>query len=364
MLDRLWARAGRALAFRMEPETAHEMAITGLKSGALSPGKPHHDPRLATVVASLRVANPVGVAAGFDKNGEVPAALLKLGFGLTEVGTITPRAQSGNDKPRIFRLPDDHGVINRLGFNNEGHEAAFNRLSALRERAGPIGVNIGTNKDAVDRAGDYAEGIRRFHALADYFTVNISSPNTPGLRDLQARDELDTLLTRIRKARGECMETSGKAVPVFVKIAPDISSETLDDILEQANRHNIDGLVISNTTLSRAGLRRDPGEAGGLSGRPVFERSTIILAHARKRVGKDMALIGVGGVDDARSALAKIEAGADLVQLYTGMIYHGPGLARDITRGLSAILDERGVSRIGDLRDARVDEWAAKPFPV
>lgn len=355
-------RLGRWLLFRFDPETAHGLAIKSLKSCAppASPAAP--DPRLAVEFNGLRLPNPVGVAAGFDKNAEVPDALLRLGFGFTEVGTLTPRPQAGNRKPRIFRLPRDGAVINRLGFNNQGHEAALERLTA-RAGGGVVGVNIGANKDTDDKAADYVAGIDRFHAFASYFTVNISSPNTPGLRDLQARDRLSDLLARVGEARVRKIEETGRRVPVFLKIAPDITEADLDDIVAEVTDKGIDGIVVANTTLSRAGLVAEPGEAGGLSGRPLFERSTILLAKTRQRAGAKLALIGVGGVDGPATALAKIEAGADCVQLYTGMIYRGPRIAASICRGLSAALDRQGATSIGDLRDRALDEWAVRALP-
>ena len=360
---KLWACAGQWLAFRFEPETAHRMAIAGLKTGVLPVRAAKPDPRLSVTTAGLTFANPLGVAAGFDKDAEVPDELVAIGFGFAEIGTTTPKPQPGNPRPRIFRLPADHAVINRLGFNNEGHDAAFDRLTARRGR-GLLGVNIGANKDADDRIADYVTGLHRFYTLADYFTVNISSPNTPGLRDLQGREQLARLLSRLAEARAQEEETHKRAVPVFLKIAPDITEDGLDDIVAEVLDKGLDGMIVSNTTLSREGIARDPGEAGGLSGRPVFERSTIVLAKTRDRLGPLKTLIGVGGVDSGETALAKIEAGADLVQLYTGMIYRGPGIANDITRELSAALDKRGVASIADLRDANMAEWAAKPIPA
>lgn len=354
---------GRWLMFRFDPETAHGLAIKALQTGALPGCAANADPRLTVESAGLRFCNPIGVAAGFDKNAEVPDALLRLGFGFTEVGTVTPRAQAGNPKPRIFRLTDDHAVINRLGFNNEGHEAAFARLKA-RGGNGIVGVNIGANKDSDDKAADYVAGITQFHDVASYFTVNISSPNTPGLRDLQARDQLADLLTRVADVSAAQKERSGRNVPIFLKIAPDITEADLDDIAAEVTDKAIEGIIVSNTTLSRAGLRSDLSEAGGLSGRPVFERSTILLAKTRQRIGPDMTLIGVGGVDSAETALTKIEAGADLVQLYTGMIYQGPTLAQRILQGLSKALDENGGKSMTTLRDRRLDDWATKPLPA
>ncbi|MDZ7824119.1 MAG: quinone-dependent dihydroorotate dehydrogenase [Ahrensia sp.] len=359
----MWNLVGRNLSFTLDAETAHGLAIKALKLGAVRTRSVHSDPRLHRKVAGLDFANPIGVAAGFDKNAEVPDELLATGFGFTEVGTITPLAQTGNPKPRIFRLPADEAVINRLGFNNAGHAAAIERLKARRRKngiIGSIGINIGANKDSADRADDYVRGIKAFYPFADYFTVNISSPNTPGLRDLQARDQLSNLMQLIVDARGAMTTQKQPSIPIFLKIAPDLTDTELDDIIAVVLDKKIDGMIVSNTTIDRSMLSRPSQEAGGLSGKPLFERSTIMLAKTRQRAGKDLALIGVGGVDSAETALTKIQAGADLVQVYTGMIYRGPTIANDINRGLSKLLDSQGASHIGDLRDNAVDEWANK----
>ncbi|MFK0162923.1 quinone-dependent dihydroorotate dehydrogenase [Rhizobium sp. NPDC090279] len=352
---------GRRGLFLLDPETAHGMSIAALKSGLVPACRVSADPRLRQAVAGLEFTNPIGMAAGFDKNAEVPEALLKLGFGFTEIGTVTPKAQSGNPRPRIFRLVEDEGVINRLGFNNEGHEAALRRLQSVRG-SGIVGVNIGANKDSDDRIADYVAGIRRFYSVARYFTANISSPNTPGLRDLQARESLSALLSAVLAARDEEAAKAGKRIPVFLKIAPDLTEEGMDDIAAEALSHALDGLIVSNTTLSRDGLkdRVQAKEAGGLSGKPVFEKSTVVLAKMRRRVGSALPIIGVGGVSSAETALEKIKAGADLVQLYSCMVYEGPGLPGQIVTGLSKLLDRERVGSIRDLRDARVDYWASR----
>lgn len=360
MIGALWQSFGRRATFCLDAETAHGASVRALRLGLPLGGNPHRDPRLAVNVAGIEFSNPLGVAAGFDKNAEVPDALLSIGFGFTEVGTITPLAQAGNPKPRIFRLPADEGVINRLGFNNAGNAAAIERLNARGKRGGIVGVNVGANKDSADRADDYVQGIRAFYEFATYFTVNISSPNTPGLRDLQARDQLAALLGRINEARAEMAGIHGREVPTFLKIAPDVSEAELDDVVTVVLDQKIDGMIVSNTTLDRSALSTPTQEAGGLSGRPLFERSTIILAKTRQRAGKKLTLIGVGGVDSAQTAATKIQAGADLVQLYTGMIYHGPTIANDVNRGLSALLDERGLNTISTLRDEAVDDWASR----
>lgn len=355
----------RQALFALEPETAHRLSIKALQSGLLPSCSASHDKRLAIRIAGLDVSNPIGVAAGFDKNAEVPDAVLRLGFGFTEIGSVTPLPQSGNPKQRIFRLTEDRAVINRLGFNNDGHRAVLARMQARTRRPGqPVGVNVGANKDADDRIADYTRGIDTFYDVADYFTVNVSSPNTPGLRDLQARANLAALMDAVCGARARHIDAGKTSRPIFLKISPDLSETEIDDICAEVRLHPLDGLVISNTTLSRSGLKsRHARQSGGLSGKPLFERSTTVLAKVRQRLGPSPTLIGVGGVDSAKGALEKIHAGADLVQLYTGFIYKGPGLARKILSDLSALVEQAGISSIADLRDAKVDQWAAKRHP-
>lgn len=360
MID-IFKTVGRRGLFMFDPETAHGMSIAALRSGVVPACRLPADPRLRQTVAGLDLANPLGMAAGYDKNAEVPEALLRLGFGFTEIGTVTPKPQAGNPRPRIFRLVEDEAVINRLGFNNEGHDAAYARLAAIRTR-GMIGINIGANKDSTDRTADYVAGIRRFYSVAGYFTANISSPNTPGLRDLQARESLAALLTAVLGARDSEAARANRRIPVFLKIAPDLTEEGMDDIADEALVHGLDGLIVSNTTLARDGLKdpRQAGEAGGLSGKPLFDPSTAVLARMRKRVGPSMAIIGVGGVSSAETALEKIRAGADLVQLYSSMVYGGPGLPAGIVGGLSKLLDREQVKSIGELRDSRLSYWASR----
>jgi len=350
----------RNALFTLDPETAHGLSITALKSGIVPGCRANHNPRLSVTLAGLSFANPLGMAAGYDKNAEVGPELARLGFGFVEVGTITPKPQDGNPKPRIFRLTRDRAVINRLGFNNQGHAAALARISA-RPRAGLLGINIGANKDSTDRTQDYVEGIATFADVADYFTVNISSPNTPGLRNLQTRAALGELLTRVLAER----DRKARRVPVFLKIAPDLSESDLDDIAAESLAQKLDGLIVSNTTLSRSGLAADPkqNEAGGLSGRPLFERSTIVLAKMRQRLGTSMPLIGVGGIDSAETAAEKIRAGADLIQLYTGFIYGGPMLPARILRDLSRLCDRENLAHLSDLRDRRTAHYAGLPIP-
>jgi dihydroorotate dehydrogenase len=350
----------RSALFTLDPETAHGLSIAALKSGLVPGCRANLDPRLSVDVAGLAFPNPLGMAAGFDKNAEVPNELMDLGFGYAEIGTLTPKPQRGNPKPRIFRLVKDHAVINRLGFNNEGHAAAHARITA-RPRNGILGINIGANKDSDDRAGDYVTGIDLFTDVADYFTVNISSPNTPGLRNLQTREALAELMNRVLAER----DRKTRRIPVFLKIAPDLTEPDLDDIAAECLKHRLDGVIISNTTLSRSGLSMDPkrGESGGLSGRPMFARSTIVLAKMRQKLGTDMPLIGVGGIDSAETAAEKLRAGADLVQLYTGFIYGGPMLPGRILRGLSRLCDKENLSSISELRDSRTEHYAGMAIP-
>ena len=351
-------KLGRQALFCVDPETAHGLSIKALKSGIPVAHSPRYDLRLRTSVAGIAFDNPLGMAAGYDKNAEVPDALLRLGFGFAEVGTVTPLPQSGNPKPRIFRLTEDAAVINRLGFNNEGHAAAERRLTERAWRAGIVGVNIGANKDSTDRIRDYELGIERFAPLAAYLTVNISSPNTPGLRDMQARASLAELLSRVVDAR-DATKVERK-VPLFLKIAPDLQQADLEDIAAEVLDKAVEGVIVSNTTISRPDLKSPAHarETGGLSGRPLFERSTIALAKMRKLLGPDVAIIGVGGVDSVETALEKIRAGADLVQLYTGMIYGGPTLPGRIVRDLSKFLDKEGLTSLSEIRDSRVVHWA------
>ncbi|MBZ9862864.1 quinone-dependent dihydroorotate dehydrogenase [Mesorhizobium sp. CA12] len=357
-------RIGQKLLFSFDPETAHGLSIAalrcGLPVGATAPRRPTHDARLKISLCGLDFPNPLGMAAGYDKNAEVPDALLGLGFGFAEAGTVTPLPQAGNPKPRIFRLTADEAVINRLGFNNEGHAAAEKRLAARKGRPGIVGVNIGANKDNADRIADYERGVARFAPYASYLTVNISSPNTPGLRNMQAREQLGELLSRVMKARA----AAPAQPPVFLKIAPDLVEAELEDIAAEIAEKKIDGVIVSNTTLARTGLRSGgvANETGGLSGKPLFERSTAVLARMRKLLGPSIAIIGVGGVDSTETALEKIRAGADLVQLYTGMIYAGPALPGRIIAGMARYVERERLGSIRDLRDSACERWASKPI--
>jgi len=363
----LWS-VGRPLLFMLEPERAHELALTVLKSGWLGRGQISHA-CLATSIAGLNFPNPLGLAAGFDKNAKVAEKILRLGFGFSEIGTLTPQPQMGNQHPRLFRLTKDQAIINRMGFNNDGHDVVYQRLRH-RQKGGIIGVNIGANKDATDRIADYATGICRFYDVADYFTVNISSPNTPGLRDLQMREALKNLLTAVCTAREayttqlsqpEHSSQKKDLVPIFLKIAPDLTEEGLDDIAEAVAESSLDGLIISNTTLTRRNLTdAQHQQDGGLSGRPLFERSTSILAKMRQRVKKTMPIIAVGGITDSKSALEKIRAGADLVQLYSAMVFGGPHLPSRLLKELIAICQKDGVANIADYRDQSLNYWAKR----
>jgi dihydroorotate dehydrogenase len=340
---------------KLEPEAAHRAAIGALK---LAPSAaPGCDPRLGVAAFGLNFANPLGIAAGFDKNAEVPRGLLGAGFGFVEVGTLTPRPQPGNPRPRLFRLRDDKALINRLGFNNEGYDAAHARL-LRRGGNGIVGVNIGANKDSADRIADYVAGVKTFADVASYFTINISSPNTPGLRDLQQRGALDELIARVIEARDACAIRR----PVLVKIAPDLDLAGLDDVVAVGRARGIDGMIVSNTTISRPPTLSDARskESGGLSGAPLFDLSTRTLAQTFLRVEGAFALIGCGGIDGAPAALAKIEAGARLVQLYTALIYRGPALIGEILAGLAKTLDERRMERVGDIVGIGAREWTKK----
>lgn len=349
---------GRKALFMLDAESAHGLTIDVLKSGLLPSRGSICDDRLKVSLAGIEFANPVGLAAGFDKNAEVPDAILKLGFGFTEVGTITPHPQAGNPKPRVFRVEDDWGVINRLGFNNQGHEAALRRLEARAKHGGIVGINIGANKDSDDFVADYEKGIETFADLASYFTVNISSPNTPGLRNLQGGEALRVLLERVFERHS----SQNRQPPVFLKLAPDLDEGEMDEIAGVINMSPLAAVMVSNTTLSRATIagHRNARQAGGLSGSPLFQRSTIVLAKFRQRLRADLPLIGIGGVKDGATAWAKLEAGATLVQLYSCMVYAGPAIARDICKGLLQRMEAEGLSDLSCVTGRETDTWAAK----
>lgn len=331
----------RPALFALEPETAHGVTLAALKCSPLK-SPPAAGP-LAVEVAGLTFPNPLGMAAGFDKDAEVPDALLGLGFGFAEVGSITPLPQAGNPRPRLFRLVEDGAIINRMGFNNGGAEAAAARLTARKERRGIVGINIGANKDAADRAADYATMTARMAPLASYLAVNISSPNTPGLRALQDEGALAALLDGVIEALG------GRSVPVFLKVAPDLEPADVDAIARIALDKGLGALIVSNTTITRPALKsRHAGEAGGLSGAPLRVLAQQRLRDFRSATGGAIPLVGVGGIATAEDAWARIRAGASLVQLYSAMIYAGPGLPRRITRGVERLMRRDGFASIAE----------------
>jgi len=338
----------RPLLHLVSPETAHNLSLAALAAGLGPRFDLPEDPTLAVTLWGKRFTNPVGLAAGFDKNASVIGPMLDLGFGFVEVGTITPRPQPGNPKPRLFRLDQDHGVINRLGFNSEGAEAAATRLEKWRQggRPGMVGVNIGKNKESRDAAADYGAGARRLGGYADYLVMNVSSPNTLGLRDLQAVAELEQLLDAV----AEGLSGFDPRPPVLVKIAPDLSDEALGDITALATAGRMDGLMISNTTTDRPdSLRsRDKDEPGGLSGRPLFAPSTRVLADCWRATGGKVPLIGIGGIGSAADAYAKIRAGASLVALYSCLVFEGPTLVPRIVAGLGPLMRDDGFTAISE----------------
>lgn len=345
LLEQIGLRALR----RMDPEAAHGMALKALNAGLGPKAGPVTSTRLRTICAGLDLPNPVGLAAGFDKNAEALAPLSRAGFGFLEVGAATPRPQPGNAKPRLFRLTEDAAAINRFGFNNDGMEAICSRL-AKRPPAMTIGLNLGANKDSADRAADFATVLRHCAAHVDFATVNVSSPNTEKLRDLQGKAALAALLGGVTEARGDT------PCPIFLKIAPDLTETELTEIAEVATEAKIDGIIATNTTLSREGLQSThKAETGGLSGAPLFEKSTRVLA--RLATLTDLPLIGVGGISSAEDAYTKIKAGACAVQLYTAMVYHGISLAGDIARGLDQLLQRDGFATIADAVGTEKARW-------
>lgn len=347
----------------LDPERAHGLALAALK---LLPARAStDDERLAVQAFGLKFANPLGLAAGLDKNAEAVDAAFRLGFGFTEIGTVTPRPQAGNARPRLFRLDADQAVVNRLGFNNDGAEAASARLAARAGRGGIVGVNIGANRDSPDRGADYVALVTAFAPLASYLTVNVSSPNTPGLRDLQQASALDDLLARVLAARDAAAKAK-PPIPVLIKIAPDLTLADLDDLVGVARRRAVDGMIVGNTTTSRPATLRDAQayEQGGLSGRPLFSLSTRMLAETFVRVEGRFPLIGVGGIDSGAAAFTKIKAGATLIQLYTGLVFRGLGLVSGVK---SDLVDFLRLGRHDALRDAVGTDAAAmtaEPWPA
>ncbi|XSG83581.1 MAG: quinone-dependent dihydroorotate dehydrogenase [Methyloligella sp. ZOD6] len=352
----LFGLGQRALR-RLDPETAHTLTIRALQMGLFPRASEPDDPRLSQQLWGLTFKNPIGMAAGFDKNAEVPRQLIEMGFGFVEVGTLTPLPQPGNDQPRLFRSEQARAVINRMGFNNEGHLAALGRLRS--DCPGVVGVNIGANKNSADRIADYVQGIERLTEVAGYFTVNISSPNTPGLRDLQSPEALAELLEALNAARVPNSIT-GRVPPLLVKLAPDIDRHALPEIVSVARRGGIDGIVATNTTLSREGLQDQnfAAKPGGLSGRPLFARSTRFLAELYLLTEGELPLIGVGGIESGAQAVEKIEAGASLIQLYTGMVFEGPGLLSEIKQAILQRLDRGPQSSLQELVGISATEWA------
>jgi dihydroorotate dehydrogenase len=348
-----------------DPEDAHRMAIQGLR--LLPPVRLRpDDPKLAVRAFGLNFPNPIGMAAGFDKNAEAPDALLRLGFGFVEIGTVTPKPQGGNPRPRLFRLERDEAVVNRLGFNNDGAEAVLRRLATRAHLGGIVGVNVGANKDAGDRVADYVRLIETFAPVASYFTVNVSSPNTPGLRNLQQAAALDDLLAKVIDARERVRHNAGDS-PVLLKIAPDLSLSELDDVVHIARSRRVDGMIVANTTLARPSTLREAARAreqGGLSGRPLFRLSTRMVAETYVRAEGAFPLIGVGGIDTGGAALTKIRAGASLIQLYSSLIYKGLGLVNDIKNDLSSTLLRTGRDSLSEIVGADAATITAEDWPV
>lgn len=360
----LLGRLAMPLLHALDPENAHRLAIRMLQVAPLSRSAPD-DRRLATRAFGLNFGNPIGMGAGFDKHGEVPDALLRLGFGFVEVGTVTPLPQAGNPRPRLFRLNADGGVINRLGFNSEGAAAVLARLAARSNGGGIVGVNIGANKNAPDRILDYVGLIERFAPVASYVTINISSPNTPGLRNMQQAAVLDDLLARVIDARERVALRSGPT-PVLLKIAPDLSLTDLDDVVGVARSRRVDGMIVGNTTTARPATLRETAiakEAGGLSGRPLLNLANRMLAETYVRVEGIFPLVGAGGIDSGESALAKIRSGATLVQVYSGLVFRGIGLLAEIKTALAAALDRDRMDNLRDYVGADAASVTAEPWP-
>ncbi len=339
-----------AAARSLPAETAHISTIKALKAGLGPIALARDEPELATMVGGLNLANPVGLAAGFDKNAEVPDAMLAAGFGFVECGTVTPLPQAGNPKPRLFRLTEDRAVINRMGFNNEGLAPFKHHLMKRTPKTnGIVGANLGANKESADRAHDYVTGLSALWGLADYFTINISSPNTPGLRDLQGADALDDLLGRIQEARAE-LTGDNPSAPIFLKVAPDLDFSEIERVTEQARMYGMNAIIVSNTTLDRpSSLKsRHKEEAGGLSGAPLMKKSTEMLKEFSAASNGRIDLIGVGGISNGADAYRKIRAGAKAVQLYSALVFEGPGLVMDIRRDLKARLNADGFASIAE----------------
>jgi dihydroorotate dehydrogenase len=348
-----------------DPEDAHRMAIQGLRLLPPMRSRPD-DSKLAVRAFGLNFPNPIGMAAGFDKSAEAPDALLRLGFGFVEIGSVTPKPQAGNPRPRLFRMERDEAVINRMGFNNDGAETVLRRLASRAHLGGIVGVNVGANKDSADRVADYVKLIETFAPVASYFTVNVSSPNTPGLRNLQQAAALDDLLAKVIEARERVRQTAGDS-PVLLKIAPDLRLSELDDVVHIARSRKIDGMIVANTTLARPSSLREQdraNEQGGLSGRPLFRLSTRMVAETYVRVEGAFPLIGVGGIDTGGAALTKIRAGASLIQLYSSLVYKGLGLVDSIKSDLASTLLRTGRDSLSEIVGADAATITAEDWPV
>lgn len=359
----LFDRLSRPLLYVLDPEDAHGLAIRLLKFAPLVARR--DDRRLAGRFFGLNFPNPVGLAAGFDKHAEIPDAMLRGGFGFVEVGTVTPLPQAGNPRPRLFRLAADRGVINRLGFNSQGADAVLKRLAARAAAGGIVGINLGANKDSFNRIADYVGLIDRFAAVASYIAINVSSPNTPGLRNMQQAGVLDDLLARVIEARDRVAKTAGPT-PILLKIAPDLSLTELDDVVGVARSRRIDGMIVGNTTVTRPASLREAGkasQAGGLSGRPLLPLANRILAETFVRAEGVFPLIGAGGIDSGKTALAKIRAGASLVQIYSGLVFRGLGLIAEIKNALTAALDSAGQDSLADFVGSDAASVTAEPWP-
>ncbi len=347
-------RAGLALLHRFDPETAHGLSIRALQSGLLPLPGVITSPRLHTTLAGLSLANPIGLAAGYDKNAEAVAPLTRAGFGFVEVGAATPRAQPGNAKPRLFRLTEDRAVINRFGFNNQGADAIAARLAAHTRGTVPVGLNLGANKDSTDRAADFARVLAICGPHVDFATVNVSSPNTEKLRDLQGRAALTALLQGVMETRARL----SRPIPIFLKIAPDLSPADLEEIADVALAANLAGIIATNTTLSRDGLSSPhKGETGGLSGAPLFEKSTRVLARLSHLTQGKLPLIGVGGISTPDQAYAKIRAGASAVQVYSAMVYAGLSLIPNLAKGLDTLLARDGFANVTEAVGTARQDW-------
>jgi dihydroorotate dehydrogenase len=358
----LFERLARPVLHRFDPENAHRIALRALQ-WALLPAARADDSRLQVRAFGLNFGNPVGLAAGFDKNAEVPDALLRLGFGFVEVGGVTPRPQPGNPRPRLFRLDADGAVINRLGLNSDGAAAVLRRLAARAHHGGIVGINIGPNKDSADRTADYVRLVEAFAPVVSYITINVSSPNTPGLRNLQEAKALDDLLARVTEARDRVRAHAGPT-PLLLKIAPDLTLADLDDIVGLARSRKVDGMVVGNTTVTRPPSLREREKAieqGGLSGKPLFALSTRMLAETYVRLEGAMPIIGVGGIDSGDTAIAKLRAGATLVQLYSALVFHGIALVHEIKRALLAQAENGPLAELVGVDAADI---TAQPWPV